>query len=123
MKVTSITVTAGRVVNHPYESYSNLRPAITLVATLDEGEDFEQATRELQAKAEGLVEDHKNALLKNLEEIYHLTQKQQEIARLEDGLRRTQRTLDDLRAGLPTSPQLPGVIDSADEGGRKDESW
>lgn len=97
MKINTITVTAGRTFNNPHESYSNLRPEVVLTATLDEGEDASTATRQLQAQAEGLVEDHKNALLKNLDDIAAMTRRQQEFASLETSLKRTQSQLDRLR--------------------------
>lgn len=34
MRIKTITVTAGRTFNHPYEQYSNLRPEVTMVADL-----------------------------------------------------------------------------------------
>ena len=55
MQITEITVHAGRTFNHPYESYSNLRPSLTLRAILTDGEDHLAATKALQAQAEGLV--------------------------------------------------------------------
>jgi hypothetical protein len=51
MKVTEIIVSAGRTFNHPYEDYSNLKPQVTLKATVDDGENFEDAVKELQRKA------------------------------------------------------------------------
>lgn len=59
MTITKITVTAGRTFNHPHEQDSNLRPEVTLEATLPEGANSIDAVRGLQAQVEGLVEDHK----------------------------------------------------------------
>jgi hypothetical protein len=101
MQITEIIVNAGRTFNHPYEQYSNLRPSITLKATLAEGEDAGAATKELQAKAEELVEDHKRNLLAQLEELYNLTQRQQEVASLEAGLLKAQRRIDEIRKETP----------------------
>lgn len=110
MKITEITVSAGRTVQHPVESYANLKPFVTLKAVLDEGDDFEQITKDLQAKAEGLVEDHANALKKNLRDIYYLGQKQKELANLEQILSDTQEQISELRKEMPLM-SLP----SADE--------
>ena len=63
MEITEITVSAGRTFNHPYETYSNLRPGVTVKATLAPGENPTKAINELQALAEKTVEDHKQALL------------------------------------------------------------
>ncbi len=97
MKIEEITVHAGRTVNHPFESYSNLRPAISLRATLDEGEDPEKATKELQAKAERLVEDHKNHMIESLENLYEMRENQRQIANLEHEIKNGQDRLESLR--------------------------
>lgn len=105
MKVTEITVTAGRTFNHPHESYSNLRPSVTMKASLDDGEDASDATKALQAKAERLVEDHKNTLLDTLNQIYEQDQVDSQIADLERQLTTAQARLERLRGqrrGLPS---------------------
>lgn len=66
MKVTQITVEAGRTFNHPYESYGNLRPALSITAQLEEGDDWEACTRQLQAQAEAQIEMHKLAMLQTM---------------------------------------------------------
>ena len=101
MKINTITVTAGRTFNHPYEQYSNLRPEVVLTATLDEGEDSSAATRDLQQRAEGLVEDHKRSLLHSIEELYQLTQKQAEVRGLQTELNRAQKRLEAIRSEHP----------------------
>jgi len=52
-------------------------------ASLQEGDDPDAATQHLQAKAEKLVEDHKVMLLKQIEELYHLSEARREISDLE----------------------------------------
>jgi tRNA U34 5-methylaminomethyl-2-thiouridine-forming methyltransferase MnmC len=101
VQITEIIVNAGRTFNHPYEQYSNLRPSVTMKATLSEGDDAVAATKELQAKAEELVEDHKQNLLKQLEELYNLTERQREAASLEAGLRKAQLRLNEIREEFP----------------------
>ncbi len=97
----NITVTAGRTFNHPHESYSNLRPSVSMTATLDEGEDAIAAARQLQAKAEQLVEDHKQSLLKSLEDLFDLTERQKEMVSLRSQLESAQRRLDQIREQHP----------------------
>jgi hypothetical protein len=97
MKITTITVTAGRTFNHPYEQYSNLRPEVTMSATLDDGEDPHVAARDLQQRAEGLVEDHKASLLNSIEELHLLTERQAEMRGLEMQLKRAQDRLTEIR--------------------------
>jgi chromosome segregation ATPase len=107
MQVTEIVVSAGRTFNHPYENYSNLKPQVTIKAALREGEDSTAAIQELQAQAEKLVEDHKRALLQQLEELQHLSSARQEISDLEQRLKQSQRRLAELREDNPRLG-LPG---------------
>lgn len=83
MRVNEVTVSAGRTFSHPYEEYSNLRPGVTIRAVLDPEEDFVAVTRELQAKAEDLVERHKEAMLHSLRQIHTLSAAQRRLASLE----------------------------------------
>jgi hypothetical protein len=106
MKVTEIVITSGRTFNHPHEQYSNLRPSVTLKATLDDGDDPDATVKALQAKAERLVEDHKTLLLDSLDRIWEQTQIDQQIDDLERQLTGAQQRLDLLRRKreLPASP-------------------
>ena len=101
MKITEITVSAGRVISHPIENYSNLRPQISLKAVLDDGEDAVEATRQLQAKAEGLVEDHAVQLTKHIRDMYYLGEKEKEIQRLEQNMIASQKRLEEMRGEIP----------------------
>lgn len=53
MQITEITVSYGRT--QSLEAYCNVRPSITLRATLDEGEDPEAARQQLLAEARAIV--------------------------------------------------------------------
>ena len=111
MIVKTIRVIAGRTFNHPYESYSNLRPGVVVTAEIREGEDYEQAIKDLQAKAEMLVEDHKRTMLTNLKTLYEMKEYQQRVANLESNIRQSQRDLEELRKGgkalLPEGEEYP----------------
>lgn len=124
-KVTTITVNAGRTFNHPYESYSNLRPSVTVTATLDEGEDFVEVTKQLQAQAEGLVEDHKNHMLNSLRELNDLTEKQARVRRLSASIQSAQRELDEIRDGTPglMSPSSLPMEDPGDDDEEDDDDF
>lgn len=98
MKITEIIVSAGRVVPHPTAQYSNFKPNLTLKATLDESEDLETAVKELQAKAEKLVEDHKNNLVESIQHLEEVAREEQEFRSLEEQMRRAQERLERLRA-------------------------
>jgi type II secretory pathway predicted ATPase ExeA len=106
MKIRQITVQAGRCFNHPYEQYSNLRPEITLHADLDDLDDPIAAAKELQQTAETLVEDHKRTMLKSIEELYRLTERQAEARRLGDQMRAVQERLDEIRREHPEALTL-----------------
>lgn len=114
MQVNEIIVSAGRTVSHPLESYANLRPQVTLKAALAEGDDFAACCRELQAKAEGLVEDHKNALIQNIKDIDMMERKQRQIAQLECRIRDSQTELEQLRRNDAIG-QLPFDTQGTDE--------
>lgn len=101
MKVTTIVVTAGRTFNHPFESYSNLRPEVSITATVEEGEGPDDAVRKLQARAEQLVEDHKANMLRSIEELQNLSVARQEIQGLQQTITRGQQRLDLLRKQHP----------------------
>ena len=101
MKITSITVTAGRTFNHPRENYSNLRPEVVLNASLEAGEDASSAVKSLQAQAEQMVEDHKQGLLKSIEELHQLTERQAEMRGLQRQLEQTQQRLTEIRTENP----------------------
>lgn len=98
MKVTQITVNAGRTFNNPYESYSNLRPEVTLTATIDDGEDAIAAAKTLQAQAEGLVEQHKTKLLMDLDKLHTYQTRTRDMARLESQIKTAQDHLSELKA-------------------------
>lgn len=72
-----------------------------MTATLDEGEDAHVAARDLQQRAEGLVEDHKRSLLNSIEELYQLTENQAEMRGLQDQLQRAQKRLEEIRSENP----------------------
>jgi hypothetical protein len=101
MRITHITVTAGRTFNHPREQYSNLRPEVVLRAELAEGDDPSVATQGLQAQAEKLVEDHKQGLLRSIEELHELGEVRAEFLSLDSQLRRHQERLEEIRKAHP----------------------
>lgn len=112
MEITEITVSAGRTFNHPYETYSNLRPSVTVKANLTAGEDATEAINKLQALAEKAVEDHKQALLHSLEELHYLTEAQRDMTTLAEQITRSQARLEQIRRdhpqlALPVMPPPP----------------
>lgn len=112
MQFKSIKVSAGRTVPHPIESYSNLRIGLVLAAEITEDEDVDAATRQLQAKAEGLVDDHAETLTKTISERYHTRRKMEELASLERDVATAQARLEYARqnAHVSSVPQIPAEI-------------
>ncbi len=107
MKIVEVTVSAGRTFNHPHESYSNLRPSVNFKAVIEEGDDPIAAAKELQRQAEQLVEDHKQNMLKSLEDLFDLTERQRELTTLEQQLSRAQARMDQIRKAYPKIQALP----------------
>ncbi|HQT97978.1 MAG TPA: hypothetical protein PK416_08890 [Thermodesulfobacteriota bacterium] len=101
MKITEIVVSAGRTFNHPYEQFSNLRPQVTLKATIEDQDDPLAAAKELQGKAEALVEDHKRSMLQTLHELHHLSMAKQEVYNVERKLADLNDRLAELRKENP----------------------
>ena len=101
MQIRRITVHAGRTFNHPHEDFSNLKPSVCLEAELAEGDDPKKCTQLLQQQAEGLVEDHKQQLLRSLEELYQLSTRQAEVRGLQRQLSQAQSRLDEIRKEHP----------------------
>lgn len=97
MKIEKIIVSAGRTFNHPYESYSNLRPFVELLAIIQEGDDPEKAAQDLQAMAERLVEDHKQNILRSLHMIREMDIRNREMARLDSLIKTSQQELERYR--------------------------
>jgi hypothetical protein len=122
--VNEIIVSAGRTFNHPYENYSNLRPQVTLKATVAESEDAAAAAKELQSMAETLVEDHKRSMLQSLEQLEQMRRADAEVSHLgrmisenQRAIERQRELLDEMAAKNPALAQrlLPAV--AAEEGG------
>jgi hypothetical protein len=117
MKIIEVNVSAGRTFNHPHESYSNLRPSVNFKAVIEESDDPIAVTRELQRQAEQLVEDHKQNMLKSLEDLFDLTERQKELTTLEQQLCRAQSRMDEIRKGFPKIQALPMPDTSASQPG------
>lgn len=121
MQITEVIVSAGRTFNHPYENYSNLRPGVTIKAVLQEGDDSATVIKDLQARAEELVENHKQHLLASLEELERLTKRQQEVSSLEENIKRAQDRLDHIRSEFNLNPQLEAGDPERGDPGRTDD--
>lgn len=116
--MVEITVHAGRKFNHPFEQYSNLSPAVTLRAVLDDGEDAAEAVRQLQNQAEVLVQTHKESLLRSIEEDREARSRVEEEDRLnkaklreidgiEETLKKLSSRLEALRSGQTVARMRP----------------
>lgn len=97
MKIIQITVSAGRVLPHPTEQFSNLRPSLSYTAIVEADDDPMEKTRELQALAERAIEEHKAALMVNIREIQERAELETEIAHWEKQAEKAEVELEHLR--------------------------
>jgi Zn-dependent M16 (insulinase) family peptidase len=123
MKITEIVVSAGRTFNHPYESYSNFKPQVTLKATLTEKDEPIAATKKLQAAAEQLVEEQKQRMLQDLEDLQNQARRQATIASLERTIKQAQDELAEMREAkaLVSPGETEDDDDNDDEEEMEDE--
>lgn len=79
MKITRITVHAGRTFNHPYERYANYRFDLSLEADLNPDEEPGLQLVTLQRLAEGYADEHKAAILSECERLQSIERLQDQI--------------------------------------------
>ena len=87
MKITHVTISAGRTFNHPYERYANFRFDITLKGEVQNEINVGPEIDELRQAAENIAEMHKRQILdecNNLQTIQNL-KSQIESASLGEG--------------------------------------
>jgi len=65
-KITKVTVSASSSFNHPHEQYANFKPFVSLEAELAEGDDHYRVVKELQDRAETLVQSQKESILADI---------------------------------------------------------
>ena len=106
-KVVEITVHAGRTFNHPYESYANFKPGVSLRATISEDEDPQQAAKTLQEQAELLAENQKQQILADLYQIEQQSRISSSVAATRRQIEKLQVELANLERGQTqlTSPE------------------
>ena len=98
MKITEISVHAGRTFNDPHEQFSNFRPGITIRAELRDDEDAAAMIAELRRRAEDEVEEAKRSLLasaKKRDDEAHARWKSEDQAKL-----KARAAIDDHRRAL-----------------------
>ncbi len=57
MKITSISVNAGRTLSMPGTNYANVRPQVTFTAEVQDGDDVIAVATQLQRQVEIFLED------------------------------------------------------------------
>lgn len=87
-----------------------------MTADLAEGDDPAEATRKLQAMAEGMVEDHKAGLLKSIEELHTFGEHRQEVIGLHRQLKVAQDRLNQIRDTWPLETQKQLGLAAEEEG-------
>lgn len=66
MHIVEVTVSAGQTYSHPADRARMFRTTISLKAVIVPGDDYETSVRQLQARAEDLVNDHVWDMRQNL---------------------------------------------------------
>lgn len=84
MQIKSISVSAARTFNHPFERYANFRFELSLNAELHDGEDPLKAVSVLQEQAEIAAETHKVRILADVEIRNEIEQLQFELRHCEE---------------------------------------
>ncbi|MEQ1861867.1 MAG: hypothetical protein ABMA13_18265 [Chthoniobacteraceae bacterium] len=85
-----------------------------MTAELQEGDDPLACAKALQHQAETLVEDHKQAMLRSIEELEHMRRSESELRELGEMMKRQQQRIDDLRRA---HPELLHAVSETPEGG------
>jgi hypothetical protein len=93
MKVTNVTVWAGRTFNHPYENYSNFKPSISISADIAADGDYEKALEQLQTEAEQMMERHKERMLSDLERLRKIEFNTSRAERLHETIKQAEKEL------------------------------
>lgn len=127
-KITKVTVSASTGFNHPHEQYANFKPFVSLEAELAEGDDYYRVVKELQDRAETLVQSHKESILEDIalnqriKEIrsdlsYALRDQEQNLDRIAD-IGRLQKQLSDLLDQSATQHMMTqsSIIDEVSAG-------
>jgi len=97
MKIVEITKSAARKVQHPFLPYSSIDSFIMLKAQLSDEDDVDICARELQARAEGLVQDDVNLTVNALSKLADVGKVDKIAFNLTDKIREDQKQLDKLR--------------------------
>lgn len=65
MRITKITVSAGKTTNNPYRPYSNLRAGVTMEAEIEENDTWRAVAKDLREFCEVAVAQHVDLQLTN----------------------------------------------------------
>ena len=106
MKVTKITVRAGRCVPHPLYDYGNLKADLELVAELEEGDDPDAVRQQLQEDIESQVEQHVADLREGILDLQAQTDRRERIKQLERDLAARNEELERIRTEFDDRPLL-----------------
>lgn len=121
MQIREITVHASRTLPHPTEEYANIRPGVTLRAELYSDDDSIECTKELQRRAEMLVEEHAVLLRSALEQRDVLEREAKEIRSLNSSISRQTQRLEELKERHEQAA-MPSWLKDASNESKNDES-
>lgn len=94
MKIQAINVKASRTLPHPSYSYANYKTELELSAQLDDGDDVHECTKQLQCKAESMVEEHAAELRQSIGEFHRVVTARQQVPQLENKISQLQDELE-----------------------------
>lgn len=120
MTITEIQVTAGRVFQDPNDPKTTLRTIVCLKASADPGQS-DYNTRELQMRAERLVQDHRDRLVSSLENRRSIQHVQDVIGDVRDGADEQNEEAKALEMQLAQLQETPSIFNEKPDPERERE--
>lgn len=93
MKIKEISAHCSTSFNHPYEQYANYKPGVSLVASIEEGDDVDACIRDLQDKAQTMVDLDKASILAELQDQHRIDRTRELLAELDTVEAQTKATI------------------------------
>lgn len=116
MEIKEVTVHVGMEFEHPYEVGEGITTSVRLKADVVDGDDIDRVIKDLQAKAQLFVEDHKTFVNKNLKRDWELKENWKNIETIKKEINRCQEQWNNLLAD-----QMSMLVETG-EGASGDES-
>jgi len=120
VKVRRVSVQAGRVIDSPGRTKEKLTPEVVLEAELGAKDDLEESVRDLQTRAEELVEVHAKTLVARARRVRDIRETEKKIRETGAALSKDQDELDKLNKRMRKleageQGSLPGCEEAPEE--------